>query len=94
MRADEVNTWLLNAGWTPDRPARGSHFTYRHARYVRRLTVVVHGREVPPYRLRRIVSDLTHMGAWAQAEAFGAWAGVRGAHGRRGNGQSEGTVTA
>jgi len=101
MRADEVHGWLLAAGWAPDR-VRGSHHMYRHARYARRLCVVVHGRDVPPYRLRRVVSDLTHMGAWAQAEAFAAWAGVRGAHGRRGSqpmgqssdGQQEGQVTA
>lgn len=97
MRADEVNGWLLDAGWTLDR-IRGSHFTYSHPRYARSLCAVYHGHTMEPYRLKRIAHDLRHMGAWAQAEAFAAWAGVRGAHGRRqrqsSDGQEEGQVTA
>ena len=61
-RAEAVDTWLRQRGWTLDR-VRGSHFTYRHKAYSRSLCVTRHGRTMEAWQVRNLLDDLRRIGA-------------------------------
>ena len=61
-RADAVDTWLRQRGWTLDR-VRGSHFHYRHPAYSRSLCLTRHGRTMEAWQMRNLLDDLRRIGA-------------------------------